>query len=163
VIAWRDGERDPVWSRRLSGHATLVYWRGAIVAANGDVNSIAPADSALHVLARGFFFTQFQNIGGRLYYYADGRDDRFGETNGGCGNTDGSSAPSAMTGTTSATYVATAPLDVDASAPPGHIYACTAAGGALSGFTPPTLPSFTRFVERMAVVGTHLLVFDGEF
>ncbi|HEY1479279.1 MAG TPA: hypothetical protein VGF46_04585, partial [Gaiellales bacterium] len=75
----------------------------------------------------------------------------------------GSTSGAAITGTATTTYVAGAPVDADPPAPPTRIFACTTQDAQLLGFTPPTLPTTQQFVEGMAVVGTHLLVFTSRF
>jgi hypothetical protein len=171
VAAWRDGESAPTWLRRFptGEHHDLVpeiaAWRGSVVAAsNGQVISLEPASGHSTLSAADFRWSEFQNIGGRLFYQVKGTYAMYGRTVGlHCGQESGTTAPGAPAGTTQVLFVAAEPVDADAPAPPGKIFACSRADGRIAGFTPPTLSMPQQFVWSMAVVGSHLLVFTSKF
>jgi hypothetical protein len=143
--------------------ATLVFWHGSIVAADGDLTAIDPYPGHPPPARPRLFFTQLRAIGERLYFLARGTYERNDHPIPRCGQADDSTAVHSLTGTTTTLYVASGPVDVGATAAPQHIFACTAADKELPGFTPPAIPTRTKFIGGMAVVGTHLLVFTHTF
>lgn len=174
LSAWRRGASAPSWTR--SQTASVVSWHGALWASgltrthNLALLAIDPETGRSRVVSN-FQPSSLETVGGRLLGVARGVVYEISESplavrQSECGQTGGdrSTVVNAIAGDGKTLYAGLAPIYIDGPGTLPGIAACPFAGTA-TGFHPPALvyTSHGPFVESLALVGDHVLVFTKPF
>ena len=168
VTAWRDRAKRPSWSEHVPIGATptlAAAGRRVYSQRGAELVELDPASGRVTPV-RGDWHESHGLVAaaGGFYIATEGRYDQLGvASRNTCIEPPANDASNAIAGDASTVFIASAPVDASAPDATQTIAACTKEGRPLAGFTPPTLPLHTQFAWKMAVVGTHLLVFTSRF
>ena len=180
LLGWRIGAALPIWTHALVEGgmlSPLVTWKGGfwtvgsitprgrqgiyeIAAASGRIRSVSGQYDRVDSL---------QTVGGHLLTIVQGAVLVLFEPGlkrmGSCGRVPGSAAiVTAIAGNARTLYAGASPISLDAPGTVPGVFACPFSGGG-SSFDPPTIAYGVHgpVVRKIALVGSHVLVFTGPF